>query len=87
MLKSSKITLAVLLALGATAVAAAQSNPPAAPDNPTPTFRANVVSRTARAVTMVTAAAQRKSISKVPTLCLRRRAQPRCRASAVTPKS
>jgi outer membrane protein OmpA-like peptidoglycan-associated protein len=50
MLKRSKITVAVLLALGASAVAAAQSNPPAAPDNPTPTFRANVVSRTARAV-------------------------------------
>src|SRR5271154_106946 len=50
MLKSSKIALTVLLALGATAVAAAQTNAPAAPDNPTPTFRFNVVSRTTPAV-------------------------------------
>src|SRR5271154_1133115 len=50
MLKSSKIALTVLLALGATAVAAAQTNSPAAPDNPTPTFRFNVVSRTTPAV-------------------------------------
>ena len=39
MLKSSKIALTVLLALGGSAVAAAQTNAPAAPDNPTPTFR------------------------------------------------
>ena len=50
MLKSSKIALTVLLALGASAVAAAQTNAPAAPDNPTPTFRFNVVSRTTPAV-------------------------------------
>jgi outer membrane protein OmpA-like peptidoglycan-associated protein len=50
MLKSSKIVFAVLLALGASAVAAAQTNVPAEPDNPTPTFRFNVVSRTTPAV-------------------------------------
>jgi outer membrane protein OmpA-like peptidoglycan-associated protein len=50
MLKSSKIALTVLLALGGSAVAAAQTNAPAAPDNPTPTFRFNVVSRTTPAV-------------------------------------
>jgi outer membrane protein OmpA-like peptidoglycan-associated protein len=50
MLKSSKIALTVLLALGASAVAAAQTGAPAAPDNPTPTFRFNVVSRTTPAV-------------------------------------
>ena len=50
MLKSLKIALTVLLALGASAVAAAQTNAPAAPDNPTPTFRFNVVSRTTPAV-------------------------------------
>ena len=50
MLKSSKIALTILLALGASAVAAAQTNAPAAPDNPTPAFRFNVVSRTTPAV-------------------------------------
>jgi outer membrane protein OmpA-like peptidoglycan-associated protein len=50
MLKSSKIALTVLLTLGASAVAAAQTHAPAAPDNPTPTFRFNVVSRTTPAV-------------------------------------
>jgi outer membrane protein OmpA-like peptidoglycan-associated protein len=50
MLKNSKIALTVLLALGASAVAAAQTNAPAAPDNPTPAFRFNVVSRTTPAV-------------------------------------
>src|SRR5580700_1060777 len=50
MLKSSKIAFTVLLALCASAVAAAQTNAPAAPDSPTPTFRFNVVSRTTPAV-------------------------------------
>jgi outer membrane protein OmpA-like peptidoglycan-associated protein len=50
MLKSSKIIFSVLLALGASAVAAAQTSVPAEPDNPTPTFRFNVVSRTTPAV-------------------------------------
>ncbi len=50
MLKNSKIVFAVLLALGASAVAAAQTSVPAEPDNPTPTFRFNVVSRTTPAV-------------------------------------
>ncbi len=50
MLKTSKVTLAVLLALSASALAQAQTNAPAEPGNPTPTFRVNVVSRTARAV-------------------------------------
>jgi outer membrane protein OmpA-like peptidoglycan-associated protein len=50
MLKSSKIALTILLALGASAVAGAQTHAPAAPDNPTPTFRFNVVSRTTPAV-------------------------------------
>jgi outer membrane protein OmpA-like peptidoglycan-associated protein len=50
MLKSSKIALTVLLAFGASAVPAAQKNTPAAPDNPTPTFRFNVISRTTPAV-------------------------------------
>lgn len=50
MLKSSKITLAVIVALGASAVVAAQTNAPAEPGNPTPTFRVNVVSRTTPAV-------------------------------------
>jgi outer membrane protein OmpA-like peptidoglycan-associated protein len=50
MLKSSKIALTILLALGASAVAAAQTNAPAAPDNPTPAFRFNAVSRTTPAV-------------------------------------
>jgi outer membrane protein OmpA-like peptidoglycan-associated protein len=50
MLKTSKITLAVLLALSVPALAEAQSHAPAEPGNPTPTFRVNVVSRTALAV-------------------------------------
>jgi outer membrane protein OmpA-like peptidoglycan-associated protein len=50
MLKTSKITLAVLLVLSASALAQAQRNAPAEPGSPTPTFRVNVVSRTARAV-------------------------------------
>ena len=48
--KISKVTLAVLLALSASALAQAQTNVPAEPGSPTPTFRVNVVSRTARAV-------------------------------------
>jgi outer membrane protein OmpA-like peptidoglycan-associated protein len=50
MLKTSKVALAVLLALSASALAQAQRNAPAEPANPTPSFRVNVVSRTARAV-------------------------------------
>jgi outer membrane protein OmpA-like peptidoglycan-associated protein len=50
MLKTSKVTLAVLLALSVSAIAQAQTSAPAEPGNPTPTFRVNVVSRTARAV-------------------------------------
>jgi len=50
MLKSSKIALTVLLTFGASAVSTAQKNTPAAPDNPTPTFRFNVISRTTPAV-------------------------------------
>jgi outer membrane protein OmpA-like peptidoglycan-associated protein len=50
MLNNSKIIFAVVLALGASAVAAAQTSVPAEPDNPTPTFRFNVVSRTTPAV-------------------------------------
>jgi len=50
MLKTSTVTLSVLLALGISAPVQAQSNAPAEPGNPTPTFRMNVVSRTARAV-------------------------------------
>jgi outer membrane protein OmpA-like peptidoglycan-associated protein len=50
MLKISKVTVAVLLALSTCALAQAQTNAPAEPGSPTPTFRDNVVSRTARAV-------------------------------------
>jgi hypothetical protein len=50
MLNSLKITLAVLLTLGASAMVAAQTNAPADPGNPTPTFRVNVVSRSTPAV-------------------------------------
>jgi outer membrane protein OmpA-like peptidoglycan-associated protein len=50
MLNNSKIIFAVVLALGASAVAAAQTSVPAEPDNPTPTLRFNVVSRTTPAV-------------------------------------
>jgi len=48
MLKTSRVALAVLLALSASALAQAQTNMPAEPSNPP--FRVNVVSRTARAV-------------------------------------
>jgi outer membrane protein OmpA-like peptidoglycan-associated protein len=50
MLKISHVTLAIAIALTAPAFAQAQSNAPAEPGNPTPTFRVNVVSRTARAM-------------------------------------
>jgi outer membrane protein OmpA-like peptidoglycan-associated protein len=50
MLKISQLALAVVIALSASASARAQTQLPAEPSNPTPTFRANVVSRTARAV-------------------------------------
>jgi outer membrane protein OmpA-like peptidoglycan-associated protein len=48
MFKISSITLAVAVVLGASAQA--QTQVPADPGNPTPTFRLNVVSRTTRAV-------------------------------------
>jgi outer membrane protein OmpA-like peptidoglycan-associated protein len=50
MSKSSKIALAVLLSLNTCAVVHGQTNAPADPGNPTPTFRFNVVSRTTPAV-------------------------------------
>jgi hypothetical protein len=50
MFKTSHITLAVLMTLGASALAHAQTQVPADSGNPTPTFRMNVVSRTTRAV-------------------------------------
>jgi outer membrane protein OmpA-like peptidoglycan-associated protein len=50
MLKISGITLAVVMTLGASAQARAQTQAPADSNNPTPTFRSNVVSRTTRAV-------------------------------------
>ena len=50
MLKISHATLAVAFALVAPAFAQAQAHSPAEPGNPTPEFRINVVSRTARAV-------------------------------------
>ena len=48
--KISHITLAVAIALSVSVPAQAQTGAPAEPGNPTPTFRVNVVSRTARAV-------------------------------------
>ena len=50
MLKISQAVLAVAITLGASAPLQAQTHSSADPGNPTPTFRANVVSRTARAV-------------------------------------
>src|SRR6476661_9386897 len=50
MLKISQVALAVVIALSASASARAQTQLPAEPSNPTPTFPANVVNRTARAV-------------------------------------
>src|ERR1700736_2092165 len=50
MLKISSLTLAVAFALVVPAFAQAQARLPAEPGNPTPEFRINVVSRTARAV-------------------------------------
>jgi outer membrane protein OmpA-like peptidoglycan-associated protein len=50
MLKISHVTLAITIALTVPAFAQAQTNAPAKPGNPTPTFRVNVVSRTARAM-------------------------------------
>jgi len=50
MLKISSITLSVVVALGASALAQAQTQVPADSGNPTPTYRINVVSRTTRAV-------------------------------------
>ena len=50
MFKIPSITLAFILALGASTLAQAQPQAPADAGNPTPTFRVNVVSRTTRAV-------------------------------------
>jgi outer membrane protein OmpA-like peptidoglycan-associated protein len=50
MLKTSRVTIAVLLALSIPGLARTQTHAPAEPGNPTPTFRLNVVSRTALAV-------------------------------------
>ncbi len=50
MLKISHLTLAVAVALSVSAPAQTQVKAPAEPGNPTPEFRVNVVSRTARAV-------------------------------------
>ena len=50
MFKKSGITLSVIMALGASAQAGAQTQLPADSGNPTPTYRINVVSRTTRAV-------------------------------------
>ena len=50
MLKISQAVLVIAISLGASATVQAQTHSPADPVNPTPTFRANVVSRTARAV-------------------------------------
>src|SRR5260370_17301025 len=50
MFKISSITLSVVMALGASALAQAQTQVPADSGNPTPTYRINVVSRTTRAV-------------------------------------
>jgi outer membrane protein OmpA-like peptidoglycan-associated protein len=50
MFKISSITLSVVMALGASAQAGAQTQVPADSGNPTPTYRINVVSRTTRAV-------------------------------------
>ena len=50
MFKISGITLAAIMALGASAQAQAQTQVPANSGNPTPTYRINVVSRTTRAV-------------------------------------
>jgi outer membrane protein OmpA-like peptidoglycan-associated protein len=50
MLKISQAVLVVAITLGVSAPVQAQTHSSADPGNPTPTFRANVVSRTARAV-------------------------------------
>jgi outer membrane protein OmpA-like peptidoglycan-associated protein len=50
MIKISSITLAAVMALGASAIAQTQTQVPADANNPTPTYRVNVVSRTTRAV-------------------------------------
>jgi hypothetical protein len=50
MLKISQVVLVVAITLGACATVQAQIHLSANPDNPTPTFWANVVSRTARAL-------------------------------------
>jgi outer membrane protein OmpA-like peptidoglycan-associated protein len=50
MLRISQLTLAIAIALIVSAPAQAQVKAPAEPGNPTPEFRANIVSRTARAV-------------------------------------
>src|ERR1700676_1912216 len=50
MFKISSIALSLIVALGASAQARAQTQVPADSGNPTPTYRINVVSRTTRAV-------------------------------------
>jgi outer membrane protein OmpA-like peptidoglycan-associated protein len=50
MFKISSMTLSIVIALGATAQAQAPAQVPADSNNPTPTYRSNVVSRTTRAV-------------------------------------
>src|SRR5580704_5716149 len=50
MLKIRHLTLAAAIALAAPTFVQPQTHLPAEPGNPTPTFRMNVVSRTARAV-------------------------------------
>jgi outer membrane protein OmpA-like peptidoglycan-associated protein len=50
MLKLSRITLGLAIALGASAYSQAQTQSPAQPGDPIPTYRVTVVSRTARAV-------------------------------------
>jgi len=50
MFKTLNITLSVVMALGASALARAQTQVPADSGNPTPTYRINVVSRTTPAV-------------------------------------
>src|SRR5260221_10149938 len=50
MFKISSITLSVVMALGVSALAQAQTQVPADSGNPTPTYRINEVSRTTRAV-------------------------------------
>ena len=87
MLKTSTVTLAVLLALGISAPVQAQTNAPAEPGNPTPEFRVNVVSRTARAVNYGHRGGSTKINFTGTDLMPARRAKPRYRANAATQRS